>query len=87
MANDLSSPMGSRPYADGGKGGEHPGIKDGVALGAPSGSELMTPMQQRPVPVKTIPAPAGPVTFQVTEDVQSIEGRKGAFPTGTSIKA
>jgi len=87
MANELASPMGSRPFHEEGRGGNQPGIKDGVALGAPKGSELMTPMSSRPEPVKTTPAPAGPVKFQVTEDVQSVEGRKGSFPTGTESRA
>ena len=86
MANDLNSPMTSRPFNNESRGGTMPGIKDGVALGAPKGSELMTPMSDRPWPVNTAPTPAGPVTMQVTEDVAGIEGKRGAFPTGTAAR-
>ncbi len=70
----LNSPMSSRPYADPGKGGSHPGDKGGmketVALGAP-------------------PSSAGqgdPLGMQITEELGGSQPQKGTFPTGTSIR-
>ena len=86
MANDLNSPMGSRPFPEGGRGANHPGMKDGVAVGMPSGgSEVSSPFTfSQAAGVSTA---SGPVGLQVTENLQDVEGKKPAFPTGTSAKA
>jgi hypothetical protein len=83
----MNSPMSSRPYPDPGQGGQHPGNKDGAdeLKGAVAG-QLNSPMASAPVKqpgASTAGAPTGP--FQVTEDVQKMEGG-GAFPTGTSSR-
>jgi hypothetical protein len=81
----FSSPMTSRPMADPGQGGQMPGDKDGVELLKNSAAgELQSPMSSAPVKqpgVTTSGAPTGP--FQVTEDIQAIEGKRGSFPRGT----
>jgi len=79
---DLSSPMTSRPWGEQGKGGNHPGMKDGVAVGQPSGgSEVSSPLN-RPWGQGTSTA-GGPVGMQVTEDIGPMTG--GKFPTGTAV--
>lgn len=68
----LSSPMSSRPYDVPGKGGMHPGDKDGlkdaVALGAPESSTK-----------------GGPVGLQITEEMQGGMPSGPTMPRGTSI--
>lgn len=84
----LTSPMSSRPYADPGQGGQHPGNKDGVdALKGAVAGQLQSPMTDSPykqVGATTAGAPTGP--FQVTEDIQAIDGKRGGFPSGTGTR-
>jgi hypothetical protein len=88
MANDLNSPMGSRPFPEGGRGANHPGMKDSVAVGMPSGtSEVSSPFQAPWPQASGTSTASGPVGLQVTESLQDVEGSKPAFPTGTSSKA
>jgi hypothetical protein len=72
--------------ADPGKGGQMPGDKDGMsALKGAVAGQLNSPMVDAPAKqpgATTAGAPTGP--FQVTEDIQAIDGKRGGFPNGTS---
>lgn len=88
--SDISSPMTSRPWGEQGRGGNAPGMKDGVALGAPKGDEISTPLNNPwgKMTANTPPSTAGgPVGMQVTEDVQDIAGKHNRFPSGTGSRA
>jgi len=82
LKSDLTSPMGSRPWGEHSRGGDAPGMKNGIALGGGS-EQLASPLNNPVAKVQTTPTPSGPVGVQVTEDVQAIVGSRGAFPSGT----
>ena len=87
MGGGLSSPMGSRPAPTPGTGGNMPGDKDGMeALKGAVAGQLNSPMASAPVSQPGASTAGSPVGMQVTEDVQGIVGKRGAFPTGTSAK-
>jgi hypothetical protein len=86
MANDLATPF-TRPFGQESKGGNQPGLKDGVALGSGNGSEVSTPFKTPWPSQGGSPSTAGgPVGLQVTEDVQGVGSKSGSFPSGTSSK-
>ena len=90
VGNGLNSPMGSRPSVapNPGAGGNQPGDKDGMeALKGAAAGQLSSPMVSAPVSQPGVSTAGGPVGLQVTEDVQSIAGKHGSFPTGTSARA
>jgi len=76
--------MSSRPMPDPGKGGSHPGDKDGVEelRGAVAGN-LNTPMAHTEPKTPGASTAGGPVGMQVTESLQGIDGKRGGFPGGT----
>ena len=84
---NLASPMASRPFSEGGRGGNHPGLKDDVAVGMASGSGSVDSPFKAPWTQGGVSTASGPVGLQVTESLQDVEGAKPAFPTGTSAKA
>ena len=85
---ELNSPMSSRPFNEEGRGGNHAGMKDGVAMPAKGSDVVNTPMSSSPVPSATMsPSTAGgPVGMQVTEDVKGAASKHNVFPSGTSSK-
>jgi len=84
MANELNSPMNT-PWTETSRGGNHPGMKDDVAVGGRSGSgEVNSPMRKTFGKIGTTPSTAGgPAGLQVTESLHDVESRKNRFPTGT----
>jgi hypothetical protein len=88
MDSKLSTPMKSiHGSMEGKRGGEHPGHKESVPAGGPSGSGAVnTPFRDvfGPPPKSPADGPSG-VTMQVTEDVGAMN-LGGHFPTGTSTR-
>ena len=87
--SELSSPMKTPWSNEGNYGGKHPGDKDSVAVGRPSGSGSLATSLNNPWPTPDHNRPStagGPVGIQVTEDVQGASGMSAGFPRGTEIR-